>query len=515
MQRPRLPSVSENLTPGSSKESEPKSPKGNSGPFSFRPLRSLGVGAQNLLSGLSRVASPKSGSRVAPAVDDNMGAVTTGCCTVSETQVKEVHVNNGDSVSRSSTGAAGSASAPPSASSSSSAPPTAEAKALAAPGGSIAARRGFKPTMGVALNIDTKKDKKKKKERRRIKTIDSVSSVYELGKQVMPSSHSGMSVIFGKRLADDLEVVIKVRAKNNSFCDKAEENEWRRSTEFMMNLPETDGIAKVYEVLEDKKGYYVIMEKVHGEDLFETCTGKGLLPVAEVKEVLRQLLQALQELHSRNCIHKDLKLENIMFDRTPPPNAKADWSMMDAGEKHSPVQVKLIDFDTVENIVPQTPKKAQDVLGTDQYIAQEAYDGNYSPASDIFAAGVIGYRLLTSKFPFKSEIFNDEAGENWVGSPKMKEIRAKLCKFKIDWSHRVFTVEPHAKELLQAMLAVNDQHRPTAEEALGHPWLVLRQRRRSMPNLGDVSLPAAASPQSAAPSGRRQSVSGFERQASG
>jgi serine/threonine protein kinase len=343
-----------------------------------------------------------------------------------------------------------------------------------------------------------------------------------MGEQVMPSSHSGMSVLFAKRLADDLDVVIKVRAKANSFCDRAEEKEWRTSTEFMMNIPETDGIAKLYEVLEDRKGYYVIMEKVQGQDLFETCTGKGLLPVVEVKEVLRQLLQALQELHSRNCIHKDLKLENIMFDRTPPHNAKADWSQMEAGEKHSPVQVKLIDFDTVETVVPQTPKKAQDVLGTDQYIVQEAYDGNYSAASDIFAAGVIGYRLLTSKFPFKSDIFNDEAGENWVGSPKMKEIRDKLCKFKIDWSHRVFTLEPNARELLQAMLAVNEQQRPTADEALGHPWLVLRQRRRSVPNLGDSSQVAAglaqeraASPLAAGEHLGLQSSSGFGRQASG
>eukprot|EP00440_Ansanella_granifera_P014735 gb/GFBE01016017.1/.p1 GENE.gb/GFBE01016017.1/~~gb/GFBE01016017.1/.p1 ORF type:complete len:574 (+),score=108.05 gb/GFBE01016017.1/:1-1722(+) len=351
------------------------------------------------------------------------------------------------------------------------------------PMGSIAQRRGFQPSStkaGAPLSINTKKDKKK--ERRRIKLVDSAMEYYKIGQSVMPSSHSGMSIVFAERIEDGLEVVIKVRAKSNSFCDRAEEKEWRSSTEFMLNLPETDGIAKLYEVLEDKRGYYVVMEKVNGQDLFETMTGKGLLPVGEVKEVLRQLLQALAELHARNCIHKDLKLENIMFDRTPPANAKADWSHFEAG-KTSPVQVKLIDFDTVEAVQPQTPKKAKDVLGTDQYIAQEAYDGNYSAASDIFAAGVIGYRLLTSKFPFKSDIFDDEAGDNWVGSPKMKEIRAKLCNYKIDWSHRVFTLEPNARELLKAMLAVNETHRPSAKEALSHAWLTTQGRRKSMPNL--------------------------------
>jgi len=378
-----------------------------------------------------------------------------------------------------------------------------EKEALAGP--SIAERRGFKGAKsGAPLSISTAKEKKKR-ERRRIKVVDSFVAVYKFGDSVMPSSHSGMSIMFAKRVSDGEEVVVKVRAKQNSFCDRQEEKDWRSSTEFMLNLPETEGIAKLYEVLEDKKGYYVVMEKVAGQDLFETMTGKGLLPVAEVKEVLRQLLLALDELHGRNCIHKDLKLENIMFDRTPPVNAKVDWAAFEAG-KHSPVQVKLIDFDTVESVQPATPKKAKDVLGTDQYIAQEAYDGNYSAASDIFAAGVIGYRLLTSKFPFKADIFDDEAGDNWVGSPKMKEIRQKLMNYKIDWTHRVFTLEPEAKELLKAMLAVNESHRPTAKEALQNPWLATQARRKSMPDLGDGGGGPYGGTQDGSDAARRSSV---------
>jgi serine/threonine protein kinase len=353
----------------------------------------------------------------------------------------------------------------------------------------LAARRNFKGTADTKapqLSISTKKESKSK-ERRKIRVVEKFTELFTVGKEVMPSSHNGMSIIFATRKSDKEEVVVKVRARASSFCDKGEEREWRASMEFMLNLPPTEGLAKLYEVLEDSKGYYVIMEKVPGQDLFETVTGKGLLPVGEVKEVLRQLLKALQELHSRNCIHKDLKLENIMFDRSPSWNAKTSY---EEEEMHSPVQVKLIDFDTLESVTPATPKRAKDVLGTDQYISQEAYDGHYSAASDIFAAGVIGYRLLTSRFPFRSDMFNDEAGENWVGSPKMKEIRQKLCNYKIDWNQRVFSVEPHAKDLLKAMLANSETQRPSAEEALQHPFLVAPQRRRSLPNL-DVSAIAS------------------------
>eukprot|EP00435_Cladocopium_sp_Y103_P071000 s113_g36.t1 len=158
----------------------------------------------------------------------------------------------------------------------------------------IAARRGFQPTLaagakgGAPLSISTKKEQPKRKEKRRIKAVDSIHNHYKIGETVMPSSHSGMSVVFAKRpdaqktlnpfcsdfvaaahsgrVEDGMDVVIKVRAKANSFVDRAEEREWRHNTEFMLNLPETEGIAKLYEVLEDRKGYYVIMEKVAGQE---------------------------------------------------------------------------------------------------------------------------------------------------------------------------------------------------------------------------------------------------------
>merc|ERR1719247_2602027 len=95
------------------------------------------------------------------------------------------------------------------------------------------------------------------------------------------------------------------------------------------------------------------------------------------------------------------------------------------GSTFTPTQVKVIDFDTLDQWTPAAGV-AKDVVGTDQYIAQEAYAGKYSPLSDVFAVGVIAYRLLCGRFPFHAELFDDEPGENWVGSPKMDEIRSKL-----------------------------------------------------------------------------------------
>jgi len=314
--------------------------------------------------------------------------------------------------------------------------------------------------------------------RRQIEACRDVAEFYVLGKTVMPSCHHDMEIRFATKKANQRSVVIKVRRKPDSFSSSREEQEWRDSTEMVMNLPYCPCIARVEEVLEDDDGYYVVMEKVSGLDLAESLQDEGGLSTENVKEVLRQLITAVAELHAAGCIHKDLKLENVMLDR----------ESLSAASTAPGTPVKIIDFDTVEDWCPKSPK-ATTVLGTDQYIAPEAYDGNYSPASDIFAVGVIAYYLLTGYFPFDDEIFDDQPGQNRAGSPKMREIRKKLTSQCVDmeWADLGFMGHKErilAQHLLGRMLSVDELSRPTAREALNDPWLNLRpQSARSVGSL--------------------------------
>merc|ERR550532_2063653 len=142
--------------------------------------------------------------------------------------------------------------------------------------------------------------------------------------------------------------------------------------------------------------------------------------------------------------------------------------------------VKLIDFDTVQDWEPTSPK-SRDVLGTDGYIAPEAYGGEYSPASDIYCIGVIMYKLLTGKFPSRSDIFDDLPGENWVGSPAMKRIQERLRMEKIDFTRPPLNYCTEAAELCARMLSFEPTDRPSAEEALEHNWFLLSGEALSPP----------------------------------
>merc|ERR1712232_1435316 len=127
------------------------------------------------------------------------------------------------------------------------------------------------------------------------------------------------------------------------------------------------------------------------------------------------------------------------------------------------------DFDTLDEWTPKTPS-SKDVVGTDQYISQEAYAGKYSPLSDIFAVGVIAYKMMSGKFPFGEDIF-EGGGQNWAGSPQMAVIRQRLKSSQIEYaSYANFTENPLAQDLVARMLSYNELHRPTASVALQHPF---------------------------------------------
>mmetsp|Transcript_90561 Transcript_90561/g.173655 ORF Transcript_90561/g.173655 Transcript_90561/m.173655 type:complete len:402 (-) Transcript_90561:68-1273(-) len=307
-----------------------------------------------------------------------------------------------------------------------------------------------------------------------IRWVTNFNEMYVLGKDVMTSGHDYMKIRFAERLSDGVEVVIKIQSKP-CFKNDKDEKQWRECTEYLMNMPEAAGVLKLFEVLEDSKAFYIVMEKVDGMDLHQLLE-ECLIPVYQAKEILVELLTAMAHLHAQGAVHKDLKLENVMVSMTPRNSERSLTRSTSGGSNHSALSskhsLKVIDFDTLEKWTPTTPpaKRGTPVVGTNQYIAQEAYAGKYSPASDVFAIGVIAYMLLTSKWPFPDKIFDDEAGENWVGSAKMHRIRCRMKKVDISFSHPIFREYPEAKDLIRRMLSSNEQDRPTAAGALEHKF---------------------------------------------
>jgi len=253
-------------------------------------------------------------------------------------------------------------------------------------------------------------------------------------------------------------VIIKLRKKD--FFSGGE-RVWRQILTRMLNLDKNDHVLGLTGIYEDDRAYYTVMEKCHGGELFDFLLNETDVPEKECKRIMRDILKAVDHMHSQGLIHRDIKPENIMF-----ANKQAE------DDPKSPKTLKLIDFDTCQEHVPNSPK-AQKIVGTPGYIAPEAFKGEYTPASDLWSVGVILYILMTGDMPFSDEdIGEDLAGDNRVGGSKAEETFERLKDAKIDFDCAPWPDFPQARDLCASLLAFDPGDRsPGAKEALNHPWL--------------------------------------------
>src|ERR1700730_17532670 len=139
-------------------------------------------------------------------------------------------------------------------------------------------------------------------------------------------------------------------------------------------------IVAVYEYGEEGAFAYIAMEYVEGRSLRECFEQKAAFSVAQVVNILSQLLDALQYAHDRGVWHRDIKPANIL--------------LMSNG------QVKVTDFG-IARIESSMLTQVGAIMGTPGFIAPEMYLGDtFDNRVDLFAAGVVLYQLLAGTPPF-------------------------------------------------------------------------------------------------------------------
>ncbi|MBL8132870.1 MAG: serine/threonine protein kinase [Anaerolineae bacterium] len=132
---------------------------------------------------------------------------------------------------------------------------------------------------------------------------------------------------------------------------------------------------------------YMVLQYVEGETLRGMLVSRGKLPLAAAQAVTRDMAAALDYVHQRGIIHRDLKPSNIMLT-TP---AAADGSF----------RAMLMDFGIAKAESVQVTGGG--TMGTIDYMAPEQIQssGAVSPASDVYALGVIVFEMLTGLRPFR------------------------------------------------------------------------------------------------------------------
>ncbi|CAL5867694.1 uncharacterized protein PFLUO_LOCUS1913 [Penicillium psychrofluorescens] len=195
-------------------------------------------------------------------------------------------------------------------------------------------------------------------------------------------------------------------------------------------------IARLYEVIVTENLVWLALEYCPGDELYNYLLRHGPLPVEKVKRIFTQLVGAVAYVHSKSCVHRDLKLENILLD------------------KHE--SVKLCDFGFTREYEGKA-SYLQTFCGTICYSAPEMLKGEKYAGEkvDVWSLGIILYALLAGELPFDED--DDQVTKTRILS---EEPAFKDDKFPDD-----------AKALINLLLSKRPLIRPSLDEILAHPFL--------------------------------------------
>ena len=184
-------------------------------------------------------------------------------------------------------------------------------------------------------------------------------------------------------------VVVKV------LQEEALKNEWivtkfRQEIEALTRIDDP-GVVGILDAGSLPEGHpFLVMQFVEGGNLRAHMRPDAGMDLEDIAHILQQVGSTLTSAHANDVIHRDLKPENIMARR----RADERW------------QVKVIDFGIAKvkySLIAPSTVTGQ-VAGTAYYMAPEQLQGKkVSPASDVYALGIIAYEMVTGRRPFNPE----------------------------------------------------------------------------------------------------------------
>jgi calcium-dependent protein kinase len=238
---------------------------------------------------------------------------------------------------------------------------------------------------------------------------------------------------------------VKVVAERLKLCKETLEY-------YNTNMADHPNCVTAHACYEDSQKVYMVLDNYHGGDLLGAITSKlGCLSESSAALLINSILTTINHCHCQQGIaHLDLKLENIMFatESYRVEDAKViDWGLS-----------RAIQYDANGVVLPMTQ-----TLGSVPYMAPQVFQGPYDPRkSDIWSIGVMTFMILAGYPPFEGEtdlttitkIMNHNTRNMFDADPTIWE-----------------QVSEEAKAFVASLMVFEEDQRPTAAQALQHPWL--------------------------------------------
>ncbi|PZG18776.1 serine/threonine protein kinase [Micromonospora craterilacus] len=229
------------------------------------------------------------------------------------------------------------------------------------------------------------------------------------------------------------------------------------------------GVVDVYDFGNDQHIAFLVMEYVEGDPLSATLSRVGRLTPARTMALVAQAADALHAAHVKGIVHRDVKPGNLLVR----PNGT----------------LVLTDFGIARSELVGQLTAAGSVLGTASYISPEQATGQVAtPASDVYALGVVAYQCLAGRRPFEGDNPLDIA---------MRHVQETPRALPSD-------IPPQVRALVERAMAKDPKDRwPSAAVFAGAARQLKTALSQQARAGGQAAAPISAAPASPAP-GRAQ-----------
>ncbi|XP_042571058.1 calcium/calmodulin-dependent protein kinase type 1D-like isoform X1 [Cyprinus carpio] len=267
------------------------------------------------------------------------------------------------------------------------------------------------------------------------KQVDDIRKIFEF-KEILGTGAFSEVVLAQEKATGEMYAVKCIPKKALRGKESGIENEIA-----VLRKIKHENIVALEDIYESPTHLYLIMQLVSGGELFDRIVERGFYTEQDASALIKQVLDAVNYLHSLGIVHRDLKPENLLYFN---PHEESKIMISDFG---------LSKMEGVANDIMST------ACGTPGYVAPEVLAQKpYSKAVDCWSIGVIAYILLCGYPPFYDE--ND--------SKLFEQILRAEYEFDSPyWDD----ISDSAKDFINNLMQKDPEKRLTCEEALRHPWI--------------------------------------------
>mmetsp|Transcript_28144 Transcript_28144/g.49885 ORF Transcript_28144/g.49885 Transcript_28144/m.49885 type:complete len:568 (+) Transcript_28144:74-1777(+) len=265
-----------------------------------------------------------------------------------------------------------------------------------------------------------------------------LASDFEVSSTVLGSGYAGqVRLAFKKGLDSKQQVAVKSFKLRGMKTSKKTQLTNEIGVFLCMDHPH---VARLLDVYETNTEMHLVMECMEGGELFSRVTEVKKFSEFDAADATRQMLLSLHYVHSYGIVHRDLKLENFLYDVK--------------GGNH----LKMIDFG-FSKFFDSKGGRLKTSCGTMAYVAPEVLGkGGYTSQCDLWSMGVIVFVLLSGRMPFRGK-----------SEEQARDIKKGNYSFKNEHWGNISAV---AMEFTRSLLEPNPAKRLTSKQALQHRWIL-------------------------------------------